>query len=238
MGMGLPLIGLGIFAGTLTTVAGLGGGQLLVLALAALVGPREALAISAPALLLGNLHRVLMYRRDVDWRVGRLYAAGALPAAAAGGLAAVALPLWVLEVLLCGSTVFAVARAAGWIEIRPPARALPLAGAGIGVLCATSTGAGLLLAPLLLSTGLTGARYIGTGALCAAAMHVGRIGGYAAGGSFGGELLGSSALVAAAILLGNVAGDRLRGRLPGAAAPWIEHGTLAACVLLAVLQLR
>lgn len=235
--MVVPFIGLGIFAGTLTTLAGLGGGQLLILALASLIGPREALVISAPALLIGNLHRIVLYREHLDWSVGRRFIAGALPAAALGGMLAIALPTWVLQGLLIGSAVFAIARAAGWIDLRPPAAALPVAGAGIGAFCATSSGAGLLLAPLLLSTGLTGSKYIATAALCAAAMHVGRLAGYGAGGSFGLASLGSSAIVAAAILLGNFAGDRLRERIPPRAEPWIENGTLAACVTLAIVQI-
>src|SRR5262245_39059853 len=152
----VPLIGLGLVAGTLTTIAGLGGGQLLVLALAAFIGPRDALIVSAPALLLGNLHRILLYRDHLDLRLGRRFAAGAVPGAIAGGMLAVALPSWFLQTLLIGSTAFAIARAVGWINLRPPTAALPVAGAGIGAFCATSSGAGLLLAPLLLSTGLSG----------------------------------------------------------------------------------
>ena len=38
---------LGLFAGTLTTLAGMGGGLILLLALSHLVGPLPALALSA-----------------------------------------------------------------------------------------------------------------------------------------------------------------------------------------------
>ena len=54
---------LGVLAGALTTVAGLGGGMLLIYALAALGDPHVALAATAPALLVGNLHRLA---RDVS----------------------------------------------------------------------------------------------------------------------------------------------------------------------------
>jgi uncharacterized membrane protein YfcA len=231
------LLVLGLLAGALTTVAGLGGGQLLTLVLAAGYGPREALALAAPALLAGNLHRFALYRHDADRRVALAFAAGALPASAAGGWLAVSLPPWLLSALLAGTTLLAVARAAGLIRIAPPPAALPAAGAIIGAICATSSGAGLLLAPLLLSIGLSGPAYVATGALCAAAMHVGRMAGYAAGGSLDGDVLLRSAALAVAIVAGNLAGDRLRRRVPPRAEPWIEHATLIACVGLAITQL-
>ena len=59
---GFPRVGsvialLGILAGILTTLAGLGGGMLLVLALSLTSSPVTELAATAPALSLGNLHR-------------------------------------------------------------------------------------------------------------------------------------------------------------------------------------
>jgi uncharacterized membrane protein YfcA len=231
------LVALGVPAGMLTTIAGLGGGQLLVLALAAVHGPRAALAISAPALLAGNLHRFLMYRRAADHRAALSFAAGALPASLVAGWLAVALPPLVLSILLAGSTLLAIARAAGVIHLRARRETFPIAGAAIGALSAASSGGGLLLAPLLLSTGLGGAAYSATASLCASALHVGRLTGYAAGGSLTTETLGASAVLALAIFAGNRAGDGARRYVPRRAEPWIEHGTLLACVALGVFGL-
>jgi hypothetical protein len=119
--------------------------------------------------------------------------------------------------------------------LRPPSAALAPAGLVIGAVCATTSGAGLLLAPLLLSVGLSSAGYIATAAACAAAMHIGRLGGYTAGGGVTLAALGLSAVVAAGILAGNLAGDRLRRRLTPRAEVWLEHGTMVACVTLALL---
>jgi uncharacterized membrane protein YfcA len=229
------LVPLGLAAGALTTVAGLGGGQLLVLALAAILDPRLALVISAPALLVGNSHRTWMYRAHTDRRIGLAFAAGALPGSLVGGLVAVAMPSWALQVLLLVTTGLAVARAMKWYRLEPRATALAPAGFVIGAVCAASSGAGLLVAPILMATGLSGAAYVGTSAFCAVALHAGRIGGYALGGLFGGGTLASSAVLAAAILTGNLIGDRLRGFVTARAATWIERGTLATCVALALL---
>jgi hypothetical protein len=231
----LFLVPLGLFAGALTTVAGLGGGQLLVLALAAVFDARTALVISAPALLAGNLHRLWMYRASADRRVALAFVAGGLPGSVVGGVLAVGLPGWLIQTFLIATTALAIARALGWVSFRPRAAALTPAGFIIGAVCATSSGAGLLLAPLLLSTGLSGAAYVATAAFCAASLHLGRIGGYALGGLFDAHTLASSALLGVAILTGNLLGDRVRRHLDARAATWIEHGTLVACVLLAVL---
>src|SRR5690349_10895588 len=78
-------VSLGLLAGALTTVAGLGGGMLLLLALATLGEPHEALAVTAPALLVGNLHRLWMGRRELDRETALPLVAGALPGALVGG---------------------------------------------------------------------------------------------------------------------------------------------------------
>jgi len=232
------LLPLGLGAGLISTVAGLGGGQLLVLAIATAWGPREALVVSSPALLLGNLHRLWLYRAQFDRRVALAFSAGALPGSVVGGLLAVGLPRSVLQALLVASTAAAITRALGWWQWQPRPAALAPAGLAIGTVCATSSGAGMLVGPLLLSSGLRGAAYVGTGAACAVAMHLGRVWGYGLGGSFDRHLLGGSLLLGVSMLAGNLLGVRLRRLLDGRTERWIEHGTLLACVTLALATLR
>ena len=91
------LVVLGVLAGGLTTVAGMGGGVMLVLALSLVASPVEALAITSPALLVGNLHRVAVGRRAIDRAVARPFVLGALPGSLLGGLVAVAVPPALLQ---------------------------------------------------------------------------------------------------------------------------------------------
>ena len=86
------IILLGLMAGVVTTVAGLGGGMMLMLCLAMLIDPLSALVISAPALLVGNAHRVMMYRREIVWPLSGRLILGAVPGSFAGGLLAVSMP--------------------------------------------------------------------------------------------------------------------------------------------------
>ncbi len=232
----LPFLALaGVLAGVLTTVAGMGGGMLLVLALSLAWGPGAALASTAPALLFGNVHRAFLFRRAIDRRVASAFALGALPGSLAGGLAATAIPEGVLRWLMIGMTALAVARAAGLVRFRPPAASLVPAAAGVGAASATTGGAGLLASPLLMATGLTGDAYVATGACAAVSMHVGRIAAYGAGGLFTRSIVLGAAVLAAAILAGNLLGRRLRRHVPAAASTRIELAALVGSAALAVV---
>lgn len=233
----LVLLPLGLLAGCLTTLAGLGGGVLLVLALSLAHSPAEALAMTSPALLVGNLHRLALGRRDVDRPVARAFALGAVPGSALGGALAVTLPHALLQALLLVTTALALARAAGWLHFRPGAGALVPAGFGVGAIAATTGSGGLLVSPLLLATGLTGARYIATAAAAAVAIHVGRIAGYGAGGLVTRTTLVASLVLALAILLGNALGQHLRPTIPPRAGTRLELGVLLVCVALALAGL-
>jgi uncharacterized membrane protein YfcA len=237
MALSIVLGLLGLLAGTLTTLAGLGGGMLLVLALSVLVGPAAALAATAPALLAGNLQRLWMLRAAIDRRVARAFVVGALPGAFAGGLLAVSVPEVVLSVLMVTMVGFAIGSALGWWRIRVPVSSITPAGAAIGGLTATSGGAGLLAAPLLLSAGLSGETYVATSAVAAASMHLGRIAAYGLGGLFSADVLRHALVLGATILAGNLIGRRLRTHLSEPTTRRLEIATLATCAVLASLGL-
>lgn len=236
--MGAHLLLLGACAGTLTTITGVGGGMLLVLALSVVEGPHAALAMTAPALLLGNLHRATMFRADLDRRVAGLFVAGALPGSVLGGLFAASVAPEAIRVLLVLVTGLAAARQLGWWRFEPSARhVLPLA-ALTGALGAMAGGAGLLVAPLLLAMGLSGRAFVATGAVVAVAMHVGRLAAYAVGGMITADVLVAAAVLAAAILAGNLAGERARARIGETWSTRLSWASLLGCVAVSLAGLR
>jgi uncharacterized protein len=242
---------LGLGAGVLTTIAGQGGGLLLLLAISAFRGPHEALAITAPALLLGNLHRTLILRKFIDRAVAIRMVLGAVPGAFVGGMLVGVIPAWGLRALLIAITVVAVAKALGFIRFGVPRAALVPAGFGIGAMTGTSGGAGVLFAPVLLSAGLTGRAFVATSSTIAFSTHVGRVVGYAGLGLFSVGLILPTVFVTGAIFVGNALGDRIRTAFLGgvddkdpvkiaAAAKRmtvLEYGTLVVCVVLSVVGL-
>lgn len=217
----------GLGAGALSTVTGMGGGILLVVVLSLALGPHAALATTAPALLAGNLHRLWIYRRALDRRVAGIFVAGALPGALLGGLLSAGMPERALSWILLAVTGFALARAAGLADFRPPAVAYFPVAFGAGALAASS-GAGILVSPMLVAGGLTGEALIATGSAAASVMHVGRIAGYGLAGLFGGAALGVSFLLGSGILAGNASGRRIRDRIGEA---WCMRATYAVLVI-------
>src|SRR5690606_16448025 len=133
-----------------------GGGVLLTLALSVAVDPRTALAVVAPALLLGNLHRLWMLRASVDRRTAAVVGGPALAGAIAGGAITAALPEGVIRWVMLGIAALAVARERGWLSRTVPRAWLVPLGVFVGFVTATSGGGGLVLAPMLLATGLRG----------------------------------------------------------------------------------
>src|SRR5204863_3143251 len=119
-----------------------GGGMLLVLALTVLVGPATALAVSAPGLLLGNLHRLWLDREALDARLARAFVVGGLPGAFLGGLLAVGLPEGLLRTVGVLAAAFALARELGWLEVTPGPRVIVPLAAASGALSASSGGGG------------------------------------------------------------------------------------------------
>lgn len=229
----LVFVALGLMAGALTTLAGQGGGLLLLLAISTFASPHDALAITAPALLFGNLHRAILLRKSIEWPVASRMMLGTIPGALLGGLAAGIIPAWGIRVVLVVMTGLAIAKALGWLRFEVSRKAFVPAGLGIGVLTGTSGGAGVLLAPLLLSTGLTGRAFVATTSVIAVSMHIGRVVGYASLGFFSGKLALTTAIVTVAIFAGNAIAGRFQAKL-GRAQSFLEYGTLVVCVALSV----
>lgn len=230
----LPLlVPMGLAAGLVTTVAGLGGGMLLLAGLAYLEGPMAALALTAPALLVGNLHRVWLFRDHLDRRILKIVATASFLGALVGGLLATALPAWLLSLCIVGAVSLALSRAAGLWQWAPPVRWLAPAGVVGGIVSATS-GAGVVTGSLLWAAGLTGATYVATASASAAAMHLARSAAYGVGGEVTLAGLAASMLLAASIAAGNLGGRSLRDRVSKTLSRRAEIAVLGVCAVVSV----
>ncbi len=229
---------LGVVAGALTTIAGIGGGLVITLVLAVAWEPHAALAVSAPALLMGNVHRLWLLRAEVDRTTALLLAGPALAGALVGGFVAAVLPDPVLRWLLIVVTGLAILRELGYAWL-PSARPW-LVGGGVlvGITTATSGAGGLLLAPLMLAAGLRGLPFIATGAVVGTTMHVAQSIAFGGTGMLGPHELPVALVLGVAILAGNVAGRRLRPRLGERASHRLTWGTLVGGIVLAVAGVR
>lgn len=80
----LLVISAAFLAAVVATVAGTGGGVILLPVLVSAFGGRDAIHLYAVVLFAGNLSRVWMNRRDIDFKVVGWFVLGAMPAAVAG----------------------------------------------------------------------------------------------------------------------------------------------------------
>ena len=118
------LVPMGLAAGVTTTIAGLGGGFLLLVTLSLLSDPLTALAATTPALLFSNAHRGWLYRSEVDRGIARSFALGAVPGGLVGGFLAGALAPQALHAIMLAVAVLGVTRALGWWTMAVPPRAM------------------------------------------------------------------------------------------------------------------
>lgn len=224
---------LGVMAGVTTTVAGMGGGTLLVLSLAALGDPLNALVVTSPALLLGNAHRLWQERAHVHWETALRVAPWAVGGALLGGFVAVGLPPLVLSILMLAMASLAAARLLG-LRWRPPTASVGPFAALAGGVSATTGGGGMLMGPFLLARGLRGVEYIATGAAAAIAIHVGRNLAYGLGGAAALSDYGRALLIALSIAAGNQLGRALRRSLSEGWLERLQHGVMLGCVALGI----
>lgn len=210
----LMVLAVGLVAGALTTVAGFGGGLLVTLMLSLAWGPHAALATAAGALIVGNAHRFVQVRREVERARTLPMAIGAAIGAVGGGLVTARLPADSIRWMLAAVTLLAVVRAIGWLRFEVRRAVLVPGGAAVGFLTATTGGGGLLLAPLMLAAGLRDLQFLAAGTVVALAVHLARIGAYASSGMMGVEHLALSLVLAAGLVGGNMTGWRVRARIP------------------------
>lgn len=224
----------GVVAGTFTTLAGAGGGVMLVVGLSAFMGPHAALAVTSPALLASNAHRAFMFRASVDRSVALRFLSGALPAALAGGVLAARVPEgWVRGAMVL-FTIVGLLRALGAFRVRLVPASLVAGSAVVGLVSASAGAAGFLVAPLIMAAGLSGTRYVATIAVCGTVLHAGRVAGYGLGGLLSTTHVAQSLCLLAGLLAGNALGKRLRVHTTERVETALEVGSVVLCAVLAL----
>jgi uncharacterized membrane protein YfcA len=198
----------------LSAVAGFGGGVLLLPVFTALFGLRVAVPMLTLTQVSSNAFRVLLNRRDLQWRLIGWFAAGAVPFAVAGGLLLAHAPLGALERVL-GVFLIAVViwRRRNPHPRKPSDRSFAAVGAASGLGSALLGSVGPLTGPFFLAYGLTRTAYIGTEAAGALTMHLSKIAAYGAGDLLTGRVLTYGAALTPATLAGVWVGKKVVGRI-------------------------
>lgn len=212
----LGLLVAGVLAGAMTTIAGLGGGILLVAGLSLFWSPAAVLAATTPALFIGNASRAAMLREAIDWPVVARFSLAGVPTAFLASLAAVALPAdgvrLAIATLLIGFVAYEL-RGKGGVphaELPPGSPWLATAaGALAGTVSGLAGGAGFVATPLLDRLGLRPVELVATASATMALVHVVKLAGY----SWAAVLTPAAAPAALALAIGVVGGNALGTRV-------------------------
>ncbi|MBJ7348496.1 MAG: sulfite exporter TauE/SafE family protein [Thermoleophilaceae bacterium] len=223
-------------AAAVSAVVGFGGAIILLPALIAAFGARDAIVVLTVAQLVGNGSRVWFNRADIVLPVVKWFAVGAVPMAILGGVLLASVPIDLLTRLLGLFLLFSVA----WRHVRarepakPPVERFAIVGGVFGFLSALIGSVGPLMAPFFLAYGLVKATYIGTEALATVVMHVTKLATYGGTGILTSTTAINGVALAPAMVLGSWSGKKVLDRLPEQVFVYLIEAVLlfAGCLFL------
>ena len=187
--------------------------------LVVMFGPRQAVPIMAVAAIMGNMGRVLAWRREIDWRACAAYCATAVPGAMLGARLLLAIPPSVAETAL-GVFFLALIPARRWLarrEFRISLVHLLLLGAPLGVLTGVVVSTGPLTVPLFTFYGLERGAFLGTEAASSLGMYAAKVATFQALGVLPLDVLLQGLVVGATLMAGSFVGRVVVLRLSSAA---------------------
>jgi hypothetical protein len=161
------LAGVAFLAATISGMSGVGGGLLMAIFIAPIVGVKAVVPTVGVATLIAHVIRVWVYREHIVWRPALVMLLGAIPATIVSARLYVALPADVIAVIL---GIFLLAsiplrRLMAKRDLRFGSRSLGAIGATYGFLAGTTIGGGILVIPALLGAGLAGMALLATDAV-------------------------------------------------------------------------
>lgn len=195
---------LGLFAGTLGGVVGTGSSIVLMPVLVIMFGPREAVPIMAIAAILGNLGRVIAWRREIRWGACAAYCTTAVPGAIVGARLLLAIPAGVAELAL-GVFFLSLIPLRRWLaerSLRLSPTHLALLGAPLGLLTGLVVSTGPLTVPLFTFHGLERGALLGTEAAASIGMYAAKVGTFQVLGALPLEIVGQGLIVGATLMAG------------------------------------
>ena len=170
----LIVLSIGLVAGVLSGIVGFGSSIMLMPVLIIAFGPREAVPIMSVAAVIGNLSRVAVWWREIDWRVVGAYVITGAPCAALGARTLLVLPPRIVEASLA---VFFIAMIPlrHWLtekKIQLQLWQLSLIACFIGFMTGIVVSTGPINVPFFLAYGLVKGAFIGTEAMSSLSVFI------------------------------------------------------------------
>ena len=205
----------GLVAGCISGVIGTGSSLMLLPVLVYAFGPLQAVPIMAVAAIMGNLARVLVWWKEVDWRAFAAYSLPAIPAASLGARTLLGLPPQAIEFAL-GVFFLCMIPLRRWhlkAQIRLQLWHLALAGAVIGFLTGLVLSTGPLSVPVFLSYGLDRGAFLSTEAASSVVIYISKVITFQQLGALPVEVALRGVLVGSSLMAGTYAGKIVVARM-------------------------
>jgi uncharacterized protein len=219
-----------IAAGAFSGVVGTGSSLMLIPILVQAYGPKRAMPVMAITAIIGNISRLALWWRQIDWRAAGVYAAAGMPCAALGAHTLLALPSWIIDACL-GLFFWIMIFAGRRMRASNKRISLPqlaMCGAAIGYLTGLVLSTGPLSVPAFTAYGLSGGGFLGTEAASALALYMTKVGTFFAQDALSLDTVLIGLLVGAGVTVGTVAGKAFVLKMP----PRVMHRIVDGLLLV------
>ena len=200
----LFVLAVGLVAGTISGIVGFGASVMLMPVLVIAFGPVQAVPIMAIAAILANLSRIMVWWREVNWRIFGAYAATAVPLAAIGARTLLIVPTRAIEISL-GVFFIVMIGVRRWMagrQLRLSAWQLSAAGVPVGFLTGLVASTGPITVPVFLATGLVKGAFLSTEAAASLAVYAGKAIVFRAFGALPLEIVAKGLIVGSSLMVG------------------------------------
>jgi hypothetical protein len=209
------ILAIGLAAGTLSGIVGFGSSIMLMPVLVIVFGPLQAVPVMAIAAIMANLSRIVVWWRDVDWRVCAAYSATAVPFAAFGAATLLVLPARIVEVAL-GVFFVSMIGVRRWMaahDLKLGRAHLALLGVPIGYFTGIVASTGPITAPIFLATGLVKGAFLSTEAAASLAVYLAKAAVFRTFGALPWEIAAQGLIVGSTLMAGAFIAKRFVLRL-------------------------
>ena len=198
------VVAVGLVAGTLSGIVGFGSSIMLMPVLVIAFGPLQAVPIMAIAAILANLSRILIWWREVDWRVVAAYSATAVPLAALGAATLLVLPARIIEGAL-GVFFIAMIPVRRWMaghDFKLGLMHLALLGVAVGYFTGIVASTGPITAPIFLAAGLVKGAFLSSEAAASLAVYLAKAAVFRSFGALPWEIVLKGLIVGSTLMAG------------------------------------
>jgi uncharacterized protein len=206
---------LAIAAGVLSGVVGTGSSLILLPALVWLYGPRVAVPIMGIAAVLGNVGRVIAWRRRIVWRPVAAYSVPGVPAAALGAHTLLTIPATAVDLALAAffGAMIGLRRSPAVKRWEFNLWHMAVAGAIVGFLTGMVLSTGPLSVPIFTAYGLSGGAFLGTEAASSLLLYAGKLATFGSAGALTWSIVARGVAIGTALMAGSIAARRLVERI-------------------------